>query len=52
MWSLWPQIYEAYNDFALDYFENIMVPLDNYISRGTPTFLGGRSPCYLDQVGG
>ena len=50
MWSLWPQLYQAYNEWAFDYFENIIVPLDNYISRGTDVFLASQNPNYLNQV--
>ena len=51
IWSLWPQIFEAYNDWARDYLENIMVPLDNFITKGTEVFLAGQNPNYLSQVG-
>ena len=51
MWSLWPQIFEAYDDWARDYLENIMVPLDNFITKGTEVFLAGQNPNYLNQVG-
>ncbi|KAK9813831.1 hypothetical protein WJX73_000701 [Symbiochloris irregularis] len=50
MWSLWPLIYEAYTDWAADYLENIMVPFDNFISRGTEHFLAGQNPNYLAQA--
>lgn len=39
MWELWPLMVGALQDWALQYFENVLVPLDNYISRGTETFL-------------
>ncbi|KAL5542858.1 hypothetical protein UlMin_010568 [Ulmus minor] len=39
MWSLWPLMMEALSDWAIDFFPNILVPLDNYISRGTAHFL-------------
>ncbi|XP_019166863.1 PREDICTED: importin beta-like SAD2 isoform X2 [Ipomoea nil] len=35
MWSLWPLMMEALADGAIDYFPNILVPLDNYMSRST-----------------
>ena len=50
LWTLWPLIYQSYNEWAYDYFENILVPLDNFISRGTETFLSGKNPNYLEQV--
>ena len=33
--------------WAIDYWENILIALDNMISRGTETFLTSRSPDYL-----
>ena len=39
MWELWPVMVNALQDWALQYFENVLVPMDNYISRGTETFL-------------
>ncbi|CAN4120945.1 unnamed protein product [Withania somnifera] len=39
MWSLWPLMIEALADWAIDFFPNILVPLDNYISRSTAHFL-------------
>lgn len=50
MWSLWPQLIACFHEWAIDYFENLLVPLDNFISRGTPHFLAGTSPNYLQQV--
>ena len=38
MWRLWPMIVEAVHDWAVEYFENILIPLDNYISRGMKIF--------------
>ncbi|VAH31486.1 unnamed protein product [Triticum turgidum subsp. durum] len=46
MWSLWPLMMEALNDWAIDFFENILVPLDNYISRGTEHFVTCKDPDY------
>lgn len=50
MWSLWPLIMEALNDWAIDFFENILVPLDNYISRGTDHFLTCKDPDYQHSL--
>ena len=50
MWAMWPLLHEAYNDWAGDYLENILVPLDNFITRGTETFLTCQNPNYLQQV--
>ena len=41
MWELWPQLIESYDSWACDYLEHILVPLENYISHGTETFLAG-----------
>jgi hypothetical protein len=50
MWSLWPQLIACFHEWAVDYLENLIVPLDNFISRGTPHFLAGTSPNYLQQA--
>ena len=50
MWSLWPLLHTAYNEWAMDYLDNILVPLDNFISKGTEVFLACKSPDYLAQV--
>lgn len=46
MWSLWPLMMEALGDWAIDFFPNILVPLDNYISRSTSHFLTCKDPDY------
>ncbi|CAN6580336.1 unnamed protein product [Malus baccata var. baccata] len=46
MWSLWPLMMEALAEWAIDFFPNILVPLDNYISRGTAQFLTCKEPDY------
>lgn len=50
MWSLWPLMMEALADWAIDFFENILVPLDNYISRGTSHFLTCKDPDYQQSL--
>ncbi|KAG0476805.1 hypothetical protein HPP92_013646 [Vanilla planifolia] len=50
MWSLWPLMVEALNEWAIDYFENILIPLDNYISRGTAHFLACKEPDYQQSL--
>ncbi|URD87252.1 Cse1 [Musa troglodytarum] len=50
MWGLWPLIIEALGDWALDSFENILVPLDNYISRSTAHFLSCKDPDYQQSL--
>ena len=39
MWELWPVMVHALETWGIQYFENVLVPMDNYISRGTETFL-------------
>ena len=40
MWELWPVLIASLEgEYGVQYFENILVPMDNYISRGTETFL-------------
>lgn len=50
MWSLWPLMMEALSDWAIDFFPNILVPLDNYISRGTAHFLACKDPDYQQSL--
>ncbi|XP_061990500.1 importin beta-like SAD2 [Rosa rugosa] len=50
MWSLWPLMMEALADWAIDFFSNILVPLDNYISRGTAHFLSCKEPDYQQSL--
>jgi len=50
MWRLWPMIVEAVHDWAVEYFENILIPLDNYISRGTERFLTCKNPDYMGSA--
>ncbi|KAJ4723042.1 importin beta-like SAD2 [Melia azedarach] len=50
MWSLWPLMMEALADWAIDFFPNILVPLDNYISRGTVHFLTCKEPNYQQSL--
>ncbi|KAK8281348.1 hypothetical protein V6Z12_D09G232500 [Gossypium hirsutum] len=50
MWSLWPLMIEALADWAIDFFPNILVPLDNYISRGTAHFLTCKEPDYQQSL--
>ncbi|XP_020219843.1 importin beta-like SAD2 isoform X2 [Cajanus cajan] len=50
MWSLWPLMMEALADWAIDFFPNILVPLDNYISRGTAHFLTCKEPNYQQSL--
>ncbi|ERN11860.1 importin beta-like SAD2 [Amborella trichopoda] len=50
MWSLWPLMMEALDDWAVDFFENILVPLDNYISRSTAHFLTCKDPDYQQSL--
>ncbi|KAL4271376.1 hypothetical protein GQ457_13G028220 [Hibiscus cannabinus] len=50
MWSLWPLMIEALADWAIDFFPNILVPLDNYVSRGTAHFLTCKEPDYQQSL--
>uniref|UniRef100_A0ACD5ZLZ6 Uncharacterized protein n=1 Tax=Avena sativa TaxID=4498 RepID=A0ACD5ZLZ6_AVESA len=50
MWSLWPLMMEALNDWAIDFFENILVPLDNCVSRGSDHFLTCKDPDYQQSL--
>ncbi|KAL2459824.1 Importin beta-like SAD2 [Forsythia ovata] len=50
MWSLWQLMMEALADWAIDFFPNILVPLDNYISRSTVHFLTCKEPDYQQSL--
>jgi hypothetical protein len=41
---------DAVQDWAIDYFENILVPLDNYVSRSTEHFLTCTQPDYQSSL--
>ncbi|MEW5303971.1 MAG: hypothetical protein WDW36_006614 [Sanguina aurantia] len=46
LWSLWPRLQAVMMDWGIDFWENILVPLDNYISRSTTVFLTSKTPDY------
>ncbi|KAL3619919.1 secondary alcohol dehydrogenase (SADH2) [Castilleja foliolosa] len=50
MWSLWPLMMESLADWAIDFFPNILVPLDNFISRSTAHFLTCKEPDYQQSL--
>lgn len=41
MWQIFPMIEHAYNDWAYDYFDQMLACLDNYISRDPAGFCRG-----------
>ncbi len=47
LWSLWEPMAACLNEWAVDFFESVLVALDNFISRGTDTFLACKQPDYL-----
>jgi len=49
MWTLFPKMYQAFEEWAIDYIGNILVPMDNFISRSTEVFLTPGTP-YLEMV--
>ncbi|KAI3987446.1 hypothetical protein MKX01_042450, partial [Papaver californicum] len=50
MWSLWPLMMESLSEWAIDFFPNILVPLDNFISRSTTHFLTSKDPDYQQSL--
>ncbi|CAN8267938.1 unnamed protein product [Cochlearia groenlandica] len=50
MWSLWPLMMNALVDWASDYFSNMLMPMHNYISRGTKHFLTCKEPDYQQSL--
>eukprot|EP01114_Cavostelium_apophysatum_P020202 TRINITY_DN6708_c0_g1_i2.p1 TRINITY_DN6708_c0_g1~~TRINITY_DN6708_c0_g1_i2.p1 ORF type:complete len:1041 (+),score=319.24 TRINITY_DN6708_c0_g1_i2:133-3255(+) len=47
MWQLFPKIVQCYEAWGNDYISDLLVPFDNYISRGTDVFLQGN---YIQSV--
>lgn len=47
MWTLYPRMLQCVGDWAIDYFEEVLLPLDNFISKGTEVFLTSQTPNYL-----
>ncbi|MCL7040799.1 hypothetical protein MKW94_018897 [Papaver nudicaule] len=50
MWGLWPLMMESLSEWAIDFFPNILVPLDNFISRSTTHFLTCKDPDYQQSL--
>ncbi|KAL8105776.1 importin beta-like SAD2 [Apium graveolens] len=50
MWTLWPLMTEALGEWAIDFFSNILVPLENFISRSTTHFLSCKEPDYQQSL--
>lgn len=50
MWGVWPLIMESMDEWALDYFNDAISPLDNFIARGTETFLSSANPNYPESL--
>lgn len=50
LWSLWPQIHAVAMDFGIDYWEDMIIPLDNFISKGTTTFISSTNPNYQESL--
>ena len=42
------QIIEMVKEYGIDYFDSALLPLDNFITRGTDHFLG--DPDYLTSL--
>jgi transcription termination factor NusB len=47
MWSLFPKMVHMFDNWSMDIITDLLVPFDNYISRGTTVFLTGP---YLEMV--
>ncbi len=39
MWTLFPRLLNCLDTWAIDYWRDVLLPLDNFISRGTEIFL-------------
>lgn len=47
MWSLYPKMIQCIETWAGDYMSEFVPALDNFISRGTQTFIQSTNPSYL-----
>eukprot|EP00850_Spirogloea_muscicola_P013908 SM000097S24761 [mRNA] locus=s97:152586:160145:+ [translate_table: standard] len=50
MWSIWPLMVKAVNSWAVDFFDNVLGPMDNLISRSTEHFLTCQEPNYQQDL--
>ena len=50
LWTLWPRIQACVMDWGIDYWDNVLPPLDNLVSRDTSTFLHSTSPNYQESL--
>ena len=49
-WAFWPRLHSIMKEWGIDYVENIIVPLDNMICKGTETFCTSTQPNYRESV--
>eukprot|EP01025_Chloroclados_australasicus_P041371 TRINITY_DN4379_c1_g1_i7.p1 TRINITY_DN4379_c1_g1~~TRINITY_DN4379_c1_g1_i7.p1 ORF type:complete len:611 (-),score=99.68 TRINITY_DN4379_c1_g1_i7:928-2580(-) len=50
MWSFWPRLHQCLIEWAIDYFEDILVVLDNFITKGNERFIHSINPNYQESV--
>jgi len=50
LWSLWPRLHTMLVEWGIQYWENLLVPLDNMITRDTARFVSSKDPDYLTSV--
>jgi importin-7 len=52
LWALWPTLEQSLTatSWGPDYAENIIVPLDNFISRAPDVFCSSTAPNYRESV--
>lgn len=50
LWSLWEPLIQQGCTWANRYLETIIIPLDNYVTRGTETFLQSEHPNCVSQA--
>jgi len=41
LWGIFPKLHEAFHTWAFEYANNMLVPIDNFISRATERFVTG-----------
>jgi hypothetical protein len=49
VWQFFPYLYIAFSDFAPDYIDEMSVPMDNFICRGTEAFVEGSMQVKEDE---
>lgn len=52
IWTFWPRLESVLLDWGIDFVENIILPLDNFIVHGRDVFLSSSAPNYRESLFG